>query len=280
MKICKKCLNEIEDAHLFCKYCGSAQDVGEITPEANKTPQDVVSKLQDMESKLKAMEAKLQSMDTTPKDDKVKISEVTKEKSTEALNSPKSEDAGANLDIDQNAIVFRSPNINVTESSSSKKHVFLILVCFLFGFLGLHRILTGKIKSGLLMFITVGSLYFFEFFLILKFEFYLNFSKILRSLILTTSGWDVFWNFYFILISRHDWYIYKPYFICGIACAAVFLWYFTDLLLIIFGQFKDKNGFYVLITKRGLIIGVICLTLWSLSILFSNISLSLFLYSF
>lgn len=66
---------------------------------------------------------------------------------------------------------------------SPQKRLILLIVCFFFGTLGIHRLVVGKIGTGLLYFLTIG--------------------------------------------------------LCGIG-------WFVDLILLLVGSFRDKEGRYVL----------------------------------
>ena len=47
---------------------------------------------------------------------------------------------------------------NQTEQKSEKGFVPMILLCFFFGGLGVHRFYVGKVGSGILMLLTLGGI--------------------------------------------------------------------------------------------------------------------------
>ncbi len=47
---------------------------------------------------------------------------------------------------------------NLSEQKSDKGFVAMILLCFFFGGLGVHRFYAGKIGTGILMLVTLGGL--------------------------------------------------------------------------------------------------------------------------
>ena len=47
---------------------------------------------------------------------------------------------------------------NISEQKSDKGFVAMILLCFFFGGLGVHRFYAGKIGTGILMLVTLGGL--------------------------------------------------------------------------------------------------------------------------
>jgi TM2 domain-containing membrane protein YozV len=47
---------------------------------------------------------------------------------------------------------------NMAEEKSPPSKIILAVVCFLFGCLGIHRFMVGKIGTGVLMLVTFGGL--------------------------------------------------------------------------------------------------------------------------
>jgi class 3 adenylate cyclase len=67
----------------------------------------------------------------------------------EGFGTPKSPD-GAQIDL--------PPAVKETITPSDKKRLLTLLICLLFGVFGAHRFYAGKIKTGLLMLLTIGGL--------------------------------------------------------------------------------------------------------------------------